>query len=419
MKILWIVNIIFPYPAMKINKKKTVLGGWLNGLANNIKNVEEIELAIATVYNGKKLLEFNDGEMQYYLIPRNSSIKYNSKTENFWKEVNQKFKPNLVHIHGTEYPYGLEFINACPNVKSVVSIQGLVSEYAKVYYGNMSTKDIIKNITFRDIVKRSTIFQQRQKFEKRGRYEVEIIKKADAIIGRTTWDYANCKAIKNDIKYYSCNEILRDNFYKKEWDFKEIERHTLFCSQAIYPIKGLHYLIYTVSILKKQYKDIKLYIAGWNILDDTTIKKKIKKTGYAKYIQKLVRKYELQKNIIFTGLLNENQMIDRLLKTNVFVLPSAIENSSNSLGEAMLLGIPCVASNTGGTMDMLEHKKEGLIYTYTEPAICAEYISRLFEDDNLARQFGENAKKRAERTHNRIENVNSTIKIYKEILGEK
>lgn len=82
--------------------------------------------------------------------------------------------------------------------------------------------------------------------------------------------------------------------------------------------------------------------------------------------------------MVFTGILSEEKMIEQYLKSNVFVLPSVIENSSNSLGEAMLLGMPCVATNTGGTMDILEHKKEGFLYPYTEPAMCADYISRYF-----------------------------------------
>ncbi len=418
MKILWIVNIIFPYPSQKLNMQPTVLGGWLNGLANGMKNIEEIELAIATVYNGKKLIECNDGKIQYYLIPRNTKLKYNTNVEKYWKQINEKFKPDLVHIHGTEYPYGLEFMNACPNVKTIVSIQGLVSKISQVYYADISVKDIIKNITFRDIVKRSTIFQQKRKFQKRGRYEVEIIKKADAIIGRTIWDYANCKSINVNMKYYKCNETLREIFYKYEWNLENVEKHTLFCSQASYPIKGFHYLLESLAILKKQYNDVKLYVAGTNILDNT-LKAKLKRTGYAKYIQKLVKKYKLEDNIIFTGLLNEEQMLKRLLKTNVFVLPSAIENSSNSLGEAMLLGMPCVATNTGGTMNILEHNKEGFLYTSTEPAICVEYISRFFEENNLAINLGKKARETALERHSPEKNVNETIKIYKKVIGEK
>ena len=50
------------------------------------------------------------------------------------------------------------------------------------------------------------------------------------------------------------------------------------------------------------------------------------------------------------------------LEADVFLLPSQSENSPNSLGEAMLLGLPCVASNAGGIPDMLADGQEGLLY---------------------------------------------------------
>lgn len=53
MKILWIVNTIFPYPAKKLGMTETPFGGWLNGLVDTLKEENNIELAIATVYDGK------------------------------------------------------------------------------------------------------------------------------------------------------------------------------------------------------------------------------------------------------------------------------------------------------------------------------------------------------------------------------
>ncbi len=418
MKILWIVNTIFPYPAKQIGQVKNVFGGWLNGLANELIKEENIDLAIATVYNGKTIKIFNDGKIMYYLIPGAPAMKYNKILEKYWRIINNEFVPDLVHIHGTEFAHGLAFRKACPEVKIVTSIQGLVSICEKVYYGNIKIKEILKNITFRDILKHDTIFQAKKKFENRGKNEIKLIKGSNAIIGRTTWDYANTKALNLDEKYYIGNEILRSNFYDKEWKIENVEKHTIFCSQANYPIKGLHYMLEALYILKQIYSDVKLYIAGNNILDTTTLSKKIKKNGYAKYIKTLIKKYELDNNIIFTGLLDENQMIEKLLKTNVFVLPSAIENSSNSLGEAMLLGMPCVASNTGGTMDILEHKKEGLLYPYTEPTILAEYISRYFKESKLCEEYGKNARITALQRHNPEKNVKEVIKIYKKVLGD-
>lgn len=67
-------------------------------------------------------------------------------------------------------------------------------------------------------------------------------------------------------------------------------------------------------------------------------------------------------------------------------------------------------------MDILEHKKEGFIYSYTECAVLAEYISRYFEDESLCLEYGRNAKHTAIKRHNSQENVNKIIKIYEEII---
>lgn len=416
MKILWIVNTIFSYPASKIGQEKCCFGGWLNGLANMLKDNNDIKLAIATVYNGVDIKKFDDGKVIYYLIPGAPALKYNSNLEKYWKIVNEEFKPDLVHIHGTEFAHGLAFINACTNVKTVTSIQGLTSAIAKVYYAGLHTSEILKNVTFRDIIKQDNIFQQKKQFAKRGKLETELIKRSDAIIGRTDWDYANTKAINPEESYFVGNETLRTGFYGKEWNLENIERHSIFTSQASYPIKGLHYLLQAIYLLKQNYPDVKLYIAGDNIIDTSTFTRKIKINGYAIIIKKLIKEYKLEEQVVFTGILSEEKMIEQYLKSNVFVLPSVIENSSNSLGEAMLLGMPCVATNTGGTMDILEHKKEGFLYPYTEPAMCADYISRYFEDDKLCIEYGRQAREKALSRHNAENNVNQIIKIYNEII---
>ena len=416
MRVLWIVNKVFPYPAKALGIKESVFGGWLQSLANNLKNEKNIELGVATVYYGKELKIIKNENIKYYLLPGAPAFEYNSKLETYWRNVQKDFKAEIVHIHGTEYAHGLAFMKTFPNVKTVISIQGLVSSCEKVYCGNIRVMDIIKNITIRDIIKHDNIIEQKNKFMKRGKNEIEMLKRANAVIGRTTWDFANTKAINPKLKYYVGNETIRDSFYKNKWDIQNIEKDTIFCSQAGYPIKGFHILIEAVNILKRIKPKIKVYVAGYNILDNKTIKQKIKRTGYAKYICTLIKKYNLQKQIIFLGMLKEKEILNRLLKTNVFVLPSVIENSSNSLAEAMLLGMPCVATNTGGTMDMLEHKKEGFLYPYTEPAMCAEYINRFFNDEKLCVEYGANARYKALVRHNPENNVRDILEIYQDVM---
>ena len=278
----------------------------------------------------------------------------------------------------------------------------------------MAPIDVVRNITLRDIIKRDNLFQAKRSFEKRAKLEVKLIKKTNYAIGRTSWDYSNVIAINPHIKYLEGQETLRGSFYQSHWDINNIKKYTLFCSQASYPIKGIHFAIEALNIVKRKYPNVKLYIAGVNILND-----KLKLSGYGKYIKNLIKRYQVQDNIEFTGLLTEEQMKDKLLKTHVFILPSTIENSSNSLGEAMLLGMPCIASNTGGTMDMLEHKKEGLLYPYTEPAMLAEYISQYFENEELCLKYGKNAREKALNRHNPQKNSKQIMEVYKEVLGVK
>ena len=122
-------------------------------------------------------------------------------------------------------------------------------------------------------------------------------------------------------------------------------------------------------------------------------------------------------NIHFTGILDEQEMCDRYLKSSVFVCPSSVENSPNSLGEAMLLGVPCVASCVGGIPDMLTHGKEGFMYQANAPHMLAHYVCRIFESDDLALSFSERARERALRTHNVEMNTRRLIEIYGEIIS--
>lgn len=339
-------------------------------------------------------------------------MKYNKTLEKHWKIICNQFKPDLIHIHGTEYSHGLACINACPEIKSIVSIQGLVHRCAEVYFGGLSFTDVLKNITIRDMFKLDTLFNKKHQFNKRGINEIKLIKKADAIVGRTMWDYANVKKINNTIKYYLGNEILRNKFYNNIWKIENVEVHSIFCGQGTYPIKGLHFLIKAIYIVKKTYPDVKLYIAGTNIIDRTTFKNKLKETGYARYIYKLIKKLDLEDQIIFTGCLNQKEMIEKLLKTNIYILPSIIENSSNSLCEAMIMGMPCIATTSGGTMSLLKHEEEGYLYPYNEPALCAEYIKIFFNNVDDCISKGNAARKRALLRHDIQENVNNIIKIY-------
>lgn len=423
MKLLWVVNIIFPYPAEKIGMKKTVLGGWMLSLLNEVKTNKNInEIAVVTTYNGKEYKKYRDNNIVYYLIPCSNREKYDKKVGIIFKDIYNDFKPDLIHIHGTEYPHSLSAVENSGNIKTLISIQGLVSVYGIDCYYNagISKKEMLKNITLRDLLKGDLLVTQSFGFKRRGKYEQKALKKCDYIIGRTSWDKSYAYSISNQFKYKKCCESLRDSFYNNNWDISKIERHSIFVSQASYPLKGFHILLKSINLLKNIYPDLIVYVSGIDIIkyDSNNFISKMKLTGYGKYLLKLIKKYNLVNNVKFLGLLDEKQMTDRLLKSNVFVQASSIENSPNSLGEAMLLAMPCVASYVGGTADMLLDKKEGLLYPFGDYAMLAYYISLIFDNDDMAIKFGMNAQKHAAITHDKKNNSNELINIYMEAFND-
>ena len=143
----------------------------------------------------------------------------------------------------------------------------------------------------------------------------------------------------------------------------------------------------------------------------------IKISSYGKYLKELIKRYNLQDSVVFTGLLDEKQMCERYLRSHVFVCPSSIENSPNSLGEAMIFGVPCVASDVGGVTDLLTHKEEGFVYQTDAPYMLAYYVCEIFANDELALQFSVKARGHAMRTHDREMNNQAMVSIYKNIIS--
>ena len=415
MKILWITNILFPDLCKELGIKELVTGGWMYSLAKLLISDSSVKLAVATVYPGKILMHKELNGISYFMLPlQGDNKRYSKKIEKHWLEVQSEFKPDVVHIHGTEFAHGLAYIRACSRKNVTISIQGLLSVYERYYYTGIRNTEIIKNISLRDILKMDTIFQQRIKMRKRGLLEHEYIQSVDYVIGRTNWDKAHVLTINPKVNYLFCNETLRSEFYQHKWSLKGCEKHSVFVSQAAYPIKGLHQVLKALPSVLKKYPDTKLYIVGSDCIPHN-LKEKLLQTGYDRYILRLIKKLNIRDRVIFTGTLDEKEMCNRYLKSHLFICPSSIENSPNSVGESQLLGVPCIASYVGGIPDMVESGKTGLLYRFEETEMLSKAICDIFGNDDLAELLSLNEQAVAARRHSREVNRNTMIAIYKAI----
>lgn len=414
MKILWITNTLFPAACVKLGIATPVVGGWMYSAAINLcETIKNTTIGVATLYVGSKLEVFDERGITYFLIPKpKKNYIYPKHLEHYWQEINDQFQPDIVHIHGTEYPHGLAYVNQCGTRNVVVSIQGLVSVIERYYYGGISQKDLKKNITLRDIVKHDTVFMQHNNIKKRGIFEKTLLKKVEHIIGRTSWDKSHVWTINSNINYHFCNETLRNEFYNHNWDLEYCEKYSIFISQAHYPLKGLHQVIKALPLILKSYNTAKIYIAGKDFVKKNDFQHL---TGYGRYIRKLIRSNKLDGKIFFTGILPEDRMRERYLRSHVFICPSSIENSPNSVGEAQLLGVPCVASYVGGIPDLITNGETGLLYRFEEIEMLAAAVCRIFEQPDFANQLSRNGKKLAMKRHSAFENTLALNSIYQKV----
>lgn len=418
MRVLWLCNIVIVPIAIKLGLPQNVGGGWLEGLADKLKNQQDIELLICApdIIDRKERRVW--GNVSYYGFHKDmtNAIKYDNIMESNFRDVISDFKPDIVHIFGTEYLHSLEMIKAFGKPdKTLLNIQGLVSICAEHYTSGLPGR-IYNQSTLYDLL-RGNLRKQRENLRTRGNYEVEAIRSVNNLVGRTEWDRACTCQINPGATYYLCNEILRDIFYQYAWNIQNIRRHSIFMRQSANPIKGLHFVLRALAQVKLRFPDVKLYVAGNMNLEKKTFKSKLKMTSYERYLCELIKEYKLAEHIVWLDQLNEQQMCERYLQSHVFASASTIENESNTLSEAKLLGVPCVASYVGGVTSRIQHGVDGFLYQHDAPYMLSYYICKIFSEDELAMSLSQNATEKAKVILDRSVNLSKMREIYDTVLN--
>lgn len=410
MRVLWITNMLMPDAAQHMGVQTSSSGTWMIDISRMLAEQDDIQLAIACVY-GKENKVFQLNGITYYLLPGTgrNMLFYTKKYEKIWKNINAEFRPDIVHLHGTEYSHGLAFLRACPNVKAVVSIQGILNRIKDVDFGGLTFKDLFFNRTLKQFLKMNGEIEMHSLHKKNAKHETEILQRVSYINGVNTWDISLCKSINPKLKAFKLEYNLRCELYgSPKWSIDKMDRHTIFTNPGGTPLKGVHQLFKAVALLKNKYPDIKVKVPGMGKDGKLQIT-----SAYTKYLSKLLKKLKLENNVVFMDRQSAQQMCDNMLSANVTVIPSAIEGTSLILRESMFLGCPCIASFRGGMADYISDKQDGFLYDYQEYPYLAARLDELFSNDELAKSFSDRAIEKASNSHNREKNIKEYIEMYR------
>ena len=391
MKVLWITNILFAHHHEMMGIKGKATGGtWLYAAYEESLKDKKLELHIVTssssVSHTKK--SESDGNT-FYIIPGGGAREINIDSAGNIQKVKtliDSIRPDVAVLWGTESHLAYLFAISLKEIPTVVYMQGVIKSIYDHYYDGMPPK--YHNATFRDILDSINPHSSINEFKKQADLERVILESSDAVIVENDWCEDICRNVNPELKIFRNKLPIRDVFFQNNWSVDKMKPHSIFTNAGGYPIKGHHILLKALGIVKKQYPDFTCYIPGEKLSTYNSLKRR---TGYIKLLEDLIVEGNLQDNIVYTGFLSSEEMIEHLCTCNAYVMPSVMENHSSSLIEAMVVGAPCISSLVGGVADLVVHGKNAFIYNSTDAENLAGYIIRIFSDTELAIKLGLNA----------------------------
>jgi glycosyltransferase involved in cell wall biosynthesis len=416
LRVLWFTNT--PSMAANMLNVKSIGGGWINSLEERIKENPAITLGVAFKHGEEELKKLNSSDTVYYAIPTKTTrikslvARHFNKFDDeqlveYCKEVIQDFKPDIINIFGTEEGFGL-VINKI-RVPIVIHLQGILTIYeTKWFSSSISKLDLVKNSSIKTLLQATSLFHNYTSFRTASFREQQIFKGGRYFMGRTDWDRRITSVLSPESKYFNSEEILRKEFYAVAWNKNSGSTKTFISTIQANIYKGLETVLEASALLKKVNKfEFKWLIVG--IPEDNVL---------VKIFEKKAKKKFADYNIIFPGKLGVTELIEKELMADIFIHPSHIDNSPNSVCEAMLLGMPVIATYSGGTGSLMLDKQEGILIQDGDPYSMSGAILELALDPKYAKMLGVNARQRALKRNDPLAIANNVINIYSEILSK-
>lgn len=188
-------------------------------------------------------------------------------------------------------------------------------------------------------------------------------------------------------------QILKPDIIKKKYKLKK-EDYILFLGRIV-PEKGIHYLI---EAFNKIDTNKKLVIAGGASDTDS-------------YYSELKEKAKANKNIIFTGFVQGQELEELYSNAYIYCLPSDLEGMPLSLLEAMSYGLCCLTSDIKECSDVIADKGKTFLKSNVDDLTAK--IQQLLEDENLVKKYKKESQNYILEKYNWDDIVEKTLQLYK------
>lgn len=423
-KVLWFTNVELPAVRRRLSSGEVLGGGWMDSLRVALSTAGSVQLGVAAA-GTTPYAPFEQDGVRYFHVPALVIPRGVAGIATRWKRrshdashradetrmlasasaVVDDFRPDLIHVHGSEGPFGM--LAASAEAPVLLTLQGILLVYSRAYFSGIPASDIARDVLSAEFLKGRGLMHSSWDMRASARRELKILQTCRFFGGRTDWDKCVTSLLNPRAHYYHLDEVLRPEFYLDQWRPSVNEGFVVYTTSGPAPYKGLIDLLEAVALLRDTMRpDIRLRIGG-----------RLEGTRMWPIIRRTVDRCRLGAAVDWLGPLSPAGIVGELRAASVYVLPSIVENSPNSLAEAMLVGTPCVATSAGGVPSLLEHGREGLLCSPNDMHGLAGMIGVLAAEPALAAHLGTSARSRARRRHDPGTVAQATVDAYKDVTA--
>lgn len=411
MKIMWLCY----NPLSDLDSGKT--GTWLDAMARGLLDSGVIELGIIAFGPVKRFTRNDYYNVRQWIVPRETPLGTDGMpAKSLVQDIlaaAEEFAPDLIQVWGVETFFGLLPVRGLLKYPSLLEMQGLQGQYAKVFWGGLTWPERLCCVGIKEVLKRRTMGARQRDFAHWKQYEEEIIAGHRFIGVQSAWINAHVKAINHHARLFSIDPVLRKPFYETNGWQMSSGRRTLFCSAASsFPYKGLHVAIRALALLRKRIPDVRMNIAGAHQRGG------IREDGYIRWINWMIRKMDLTDAINWLGPLTAEEIVEELKNSSAMVIPTFIENYCTAMQEAMIVGTPVVVSYVGGIPSLGKEEESCLFFTPGDEIMCADQLERLLTNQELSKRISHESRKIALLRNNRQRLIQCQLEIYRQVLEE-
>ncbi len=176
----------------------------------------------------------------------------------------------------------------------------------------------------------------------------------------------------------------------------------LICVGVISPLKGLHHIVEAILRIRERVPPFRLFLVGDPVFE--------KYESFQRYLKARVLEEGLSEQIRFLGWREDAPLIVSVM--DILIHASLTEGVPKVVLEALAQGVPVIATDVGGTGDMVQNGHTGILIRPGAPEELAAAIERLCKDASLRRRLGASGRALVHEKYSLLQNIRSLEQIY-------